>query len=116
MIEQLIARVFAARNVAHREHLKTRSYAQHVALGSFYEDVICAIDAVVEAYQGRYGLIDIPKIEDPKISNVVSYLKDEAEWIEANRDKFAKCQAVLNLIDELTAVYLRTNYKLIHLM
>lgn len=35
MLEELIMRVFAARNAAHLEHWRTKSYAQHVALGSF---------------------------------------------------------------------------------
>src|SRR5512135_3202691 len=117
MIEQLAARAFQARNVAHREHLKTRSYAQHVALNEFYDDVIDAIDAVVEVYQGRYGLITIPKIDDvPLVPSIATYILTEATWIENNRDKFAKCQAVLNRIDDLTAVYLRANYKLTHLL
>ena len=44
MIEQLISRVFYARNLAHFEHWRTKSYSQHKALGSFYDDVIDAVD------------------------------------------------------------------------
>jgi len=116
MIEQLAMRVMQARNVAHKEHLKTSSYAQHMALGSFYEDVIGVLDDVVEVYQGMYGLIEIPLVEDKEVESITDYLNDEANWIESNRAKFAKCNAVLNLIDGLTAIYLRTNYKLVNLL
>lgn len=115
MIEQLVARVFQARNIAHREHLKTTSYAQHVALGAFYDSVIEAIDEIVEVYQGRYEIITIPKIEDKVVGGVAEYLLNEAMWIENNRAKFATCNAVLNLIDGLAALYLQTNYKLTRL-
>lgn len=116
MIEQLVARVFQARNIAHREHLKTTSHAQHMALGSFYDDIIGAIDEIVEVYQGRYEIISIPKIEDKvAVGGIAEYLLNEAMWIENNRAKFASCNAVLNLIDGLAAIYLQTNYKLTRL-
>lgn len=115
MIEQLVARVFQARTIAHREHLKTGSYAQHMALGSFYDDIIDAIDAIVETYQGRYGIITIPKIEDKTVGGIAEYILNEAMWMENNRAKFASCNAVLNLIDSLTAIYLTTHYKLTQL-
>ena len=40
MIETLIERLFHARNAAHIAHWKTKSYAEHKALGHYYEDVI----------------------------------------------------------------------------
>ncbi len=115
MIEQLAARVFQARNIAHREHLKTTSFSQHMALGEFYDSIIDAIDEIVEVYQGRYGVITIPKIEDKVVGGIAEYIMNEAVWIENNRAKFATCNAVLNLIDGLAAIYLRTNYKLTRL-
>jgi len=53
MIEQLISRVFYARNLAHFAHWRAKgdgSYAKHVALGEFYDGVIDTIDPLVEAY------------------------------------------------------------------
>lgn len=116
MIEQLIARVFYARNVAHFEHWRatgTGSYAKHQALGSFYEEVIEAIDDLVEAYQGAFELIgSIPAPETPN-GDVLKLLESDAAWIEENHESI--CQgnrAVANLIDSLTGVYLSTIYKL----
>lgn len=113
MIEELIGRVFYARNLAHFEHWRTKSYSQHKALGSFYDDIIDAIDGLVEAYQGAFGLIgNIPapqKIE----ANCVACLKADAKWIEEHHEEI--CQgnrAVANLIDTVTGVYLTTIYKL----
>ena len=65
MIEQLISRVFYARNLAHFDHWRTKSYAQHKALGKFYDEIIEALDALVEAHQGLNGLIgNIPAPAD----------------------------------------------------
>lgn len=116
MIEQLIARVFYARNLAHFEHWRatgTGSYAKHQALGSFYDDVIDAVDALVEAYQGAFDLIG--NIPAPEISkgDVLKVLEADAAWIEENHEGI--CQgnrAVANLIDTVTGVYLSTIYKL----
>jgi hypothetical protein len=113
MIEQLISRVFYARNLAHYEHWRTESYAQHKALGKFYEGVIDAIDALVEAYQGLNGLIgSIPSPTDTK-GDSLNILKADAEWIEANHEEISGGnRAVANLIDNVTGIYLSTIYKL----
>lgn len=115
MIEQLISRVFYARNLAHFEHWRTTgagSYAKHKALGSFYDDVIDALDSLVEAYQGAFDLVG--NIPAPKAnSDVLAVLEADAKWIEEHHEEI--CQgnrAVANLIDSVTGVYLSAIYKL----
>ena len=116
MIGQLISRVFYARNVAHFEHWRATgagSYAKHQALGSFYDDIIDALDKLVEAYQGAFELVgNIPAPPATK-GDVLKLLEGDAEWIEQNHEGI--CQgnrAVANLIDGITDVYLSTIYKL----
>lgn len=113
MIEQLISRVFYARNLAHWSHWRTKSYAQHQALGMFYDDVIDAVDALVEAHQGVHGLVgDIPA-PSAKGSEILPILRSDAEWIEKNHEKICEGNhAIANLIDNVTGVYLRAIYKL----
>lgn len=115
MIEQLISRVFYARNLAHFEHWRatgTGSYAKHKALGSFYDDIIDALDSLVEAYQGAFELVG--NIPAPKASSdVLAVLEADAKWIEEHHEEI--CQgnrAVANLIDGVTGVYLSAIYKL----
>lgn len=116
MIEQLVSRVFYARNVAHFEHWRAKgegSFAKHMALGAFYDDVIDAVDALVEAYQGAFDLIgNIPAPEMSK-GDVLKLLEADADWFEEHHEDI--CQgnhAVANLLDSLTGVYLSTIYKL----
>jgi hypothetical protein len=56
-MEEIIGLLFYARTVTHIEHLKTKSYAKHKALGKFYDGVIDLADNLAEAYQGDRGLL-----------------------------------------------------------
>lgn len=116
MIEQLVARVFYARNVAHFEHWRAKgdgSFAKHMALGSFYEDVIGALDALVEAYQGAFDVIGPIPVPDTSKSAILPLLEADATWIEENHETVCKKnRALANLLDNVTAVYLSAIYKL----
>lgn len=116
MIEQLISRVFYARNLAHFAHWRAKgdgSYAKHKALGKFYNEIIDAIDPLVEAYQGAYDLIGTIPVPAETPTDPLKCLEADAAWIEENHEGICKGnRAVANLIDTLTAVYLSTIYKL----
>lgn len=112
-IEELAARVFAARDAAHRAHWATASYAAHMALGAFYDAVIDSIDMIVETYQGQFGLLGAFVVEAGDVGPMVQYLTAEAEWIASNRDEIARgSTAVVNLIDGLLGDYRQAIYKL----
>lgn len=116
MIEQLISRVFHARNVAHFAHWHATgkgSFSRHMALGDFYENVIEALDALVEAYQGAFDLTKSIPAPDTSITVPLKLLEGDAEWIEKNHDKICGGnRAVENLLDSVTGVYLSAIYKL----
>lgn len=113
MIEKLIDQSFKARNAAHARHWKTDSFAQHSALGEFYEDLTAALDKYVEAHQGLFGLVG--KLNSD-VSDIIATLRDDLVWLNQNRDKVSRnVPALENIFDELTGVYLKTIYKLEHL-
>lgn len=113
MIEELVGRVFAARNIAHLQRLTTTSYAQREHLGHFYQDVVKALDELVECYQGQFAPLGDVEILTPDVSDVAAYLREEGDWIESNRDEIAgDSQSVASLVDALVCVYTRTVYKL----
>lgn len=116
MIEELISRVFYARNLAHFEHWRAKgdgSFAKHMALGEFYDGVIDAIDPLVEAYQGAFNLIGAIPAPKQTPSDSLKCFEADAKWIEENHEAICKGnRAVANLIDTLTAVYLSAMYKL----
>ena len=110
MIEELIEKTFKLRDAAHIVHWKTKSYSEHKALGHFYEDVIDDLDKLIEAYQGVFGIVE--KIEGEK-KDVASEIKDQILWINENRSNIAgNIPALENIVDELTALHMKTLYKL----
>ncbi len=116
MIGRLIAVLFLSRDLAHREHLRTTSYSQHMALGSFYDEVIDLADSLAEAYQGRNGIIDdIPLLkDDERKGSIVDMLEKHLSWIEKTRYTAVEKTdtALQNIIDEIVSLYLSTLYKL----
>ncbi len=114
MIEELVARIFKTRNQAHLMHWKTKSYAEHQALGSFYDDIIDALDKLVEACQGSKGIIghvDLSCKDESK--KIIECLTEDANWIAKNRAKIGHgVPALENIVDEIVSIYLATLYKL----
>jgi hypothetical protein len=113
-IEELISRVFAIRDAAHLEHLKTSSYAAHMALGDLYEALPGTLDAFVECYQGRIGKIGKVNLQklDPSVK-LEKALPDELSWIEENCDKLCKDVTYLqNLLDAIAEEMSTCYYKL----
>lgn len=116
--DQFVGILFAARTLAHIEHLKTRNYARHVALGDFYGAVGDLADTFAEQYQGRYKkLLDVPVITSSRKTDVVRLLQSHVDWIESNRFKVCdKTETALqNVIDEVVGLYQSTIYKLVFL-
>lgn len=107
--------LFMSRDVAHREHLKTKSYAVHKALGKFYPDIIDLADTFAEAYQGKYNkLLDIPLLDNKSKDEVADILESHANWIVQNRSDICPRTetAIHNIIDGIVSLYYSTLYKL----
>lgn len=113
-IEELVARVFDDRNAAHLAHWRTGSYAQHMALGDFYDGVIEILDKTVEVFQGKFGLIaDLPTIPQLFKSTIAQRLAVTEEWIALNAESVANgLESAENIIAELQGLYNSTLYKL----
>lgn len=115
MAGKIISIMFLSRDVAHKEHLSTSSFAQHSALGSFYDDVIDLADKLAETYQGRHGIIkDIPTINLKGGKNIADKLQLLLDMIEKARYEYLDEDdtPIQNIIDEIVGLYLTTLYKL----
>lgn len=113
MIEELVKKVFATRDAAHLRHWKTKSYAEHVAIGDFYEGIVEKIDAIVELHQGANGLIGDIDTKPLVGKDIIRHLTDEAKWINDNREAISgDICAIENALDDLAGLYLTTLYKL----
>lgn len=107
----LFSCLLTMRDKAHLMHLKTQSYAQHVALGDFYESLLGLTDNVIESYQGIYGLQDI-KIEPfTELQDPVSELQKFYTEVESLKGNYAESW-IVNEIDNISALTAKTLYKL----
>jgi hypothetical protein len=108
----LIAICFEARTKAHIAHLQTKSFAVHMALGSYYDGIVGLADSIAEAHQGRCGIITTyPSITlDPK--DPVKLVEQVRTWVDKNRKMCSPYSEIQNLIDELQSLNNSTIYKL----
>lgn len=114
MTEKIIAIMFLSRDLAHREHLRTSSYAAHMALGTFYGDVIDLADRLAEACQGRHGLLgEIPLLSnDTGKTGIIDILQSLMTTIEKLRGEVGEDSSLQAIIDDVIELYLSTLYKL----
>ena len=112
---EFVGTLFLARDMAHSIHLNTRSYAKHMALNGFYNDIVDAADKFAEMYQGRHGLIGpIKRVTVSRSSDITTFLQSSMESLEGARyDVCEKTDTpIQNVIDEIIGLYLSTLYKL----
>lgn len=100
---------------AHILHLTTRSYAEHQALGTFYSEIGDLVDAFVEAFQGKYGLLH-DFIADYKLpgNDPVAYLEMLKVEVETLRraPRFPQDAELQNEVDNIANLINSTLYKL----
>lgn len=109
---QFIAKSLAVRTASHLLHLSATSYAQHVALGEFYDTMLGLVDRYAEVYMGKGGRIDnFPAIMPPR-SGAVELLSDYLGLIHEEQTGDATDQALANILAELEAVTSQTIYKI----
>lgn len=107
-MDEILDLVFGDADMAHREHLLSESFAQHEALGEFYDGARVAVDAFVEAAIA----LDLPLPEDRE-KNILARLEQSYVQLVEGRDGTCAGDATLeNLHDELAAVYLKAIYRL----
>lgn len=107
---EFIGKLFSCRDVIHLAHLRTQSYAQHIALNNYYDSLLDLIDTLAESYQGIYGLLTI-SIPEIKSEDPLTYITQVYKWIDSSRSIF-KESFIQNIIDEIQLLNAQTLYKL----
>jgi hypothetical protein len=98
---------------AHILHLQSKSYAEHKALGSYYDDLGDLVDAVVEQYQGLKAMIlNYPVEYRAPAESAIGELEYMLEYVRVYRSSMGDDSAIQNSIDEIVALMQSTLYKL----
>lgn len=117
---KLFSKLFESREMAHIYHLQVKgdegSYAAHVALNAYYDNVLELIDELIETYQGQYDIVegyDMIDTKDTNSKDKIEYFKGLVEFIKTERKTISEEDTHLhNIIDEITALAYKTLYKL----
>lgn len=114
-LEKLISYLLHSRTQVHVFHLQTKSYAEHIAYGAYYGGIVDLIDALAEAYQGKYDIIssyESPGLENYKSGDqVVTYLKALSKKVEEVHSS-VKDTYIQNQLDTVNELINSTIYKL----
>lgn len=111
-MEKTIAMLFLSRDLAHAAHLRTDSYAEHMALDGFYNGIVGLADTLAESWMGHQSkkLGEIPLLENEFTGSIDDVLEQQLAWIEDNRP--GGPSYIENIIDEICALYAQTLYRL----
>jgi hypothetical protein len=112
---EIISCLFSLQVSAHIRHLQTKSFAEHKALDDLYSALSGHIDALVEAFQGKY-----PIVTGYKVNEIKEYGSKD-EFITMLKEKLMEVQVfgkmmtdnyLSQLIDNIAELISGTLYKL----
>ena len=110
--EFVLVLLHAATN-AHLLHLRSKSYAEHMALGTFYEELPGLVDVVAESIQGLKGeLLEYPIDYFAPEATALDELLSLQEYVKVERKELPQDSEVQNAIDAIAELINSTVYKL----
>ena len=120
MFEKLISTLLESRTQAHVFHWQTTgpgSFAAHLALNAYYDAVPAMIDALVEAHQGKHGILKgfepADRFDEYSKETAIKYFKALATYVDRVYNKIPKEDTnIINQIDTFKDLIYTTIYKL----
>ena len=114
-IAKAIGIMFLSRTMSHMAHLKTKSYATHIALNDFYDGIIDLADNLIEAAQGQYGILDVPFVNaSGNVNDPIGMLQGHLKQLETTMSMVDE-DYLMNIFQEIQTLYRSTLYKLVNL-
>jgi len=110
--EYFLSLLHSATNT-HLLHLQSRSFSQHMALGTYYEEAVELIDSLIEAYQGKnQTIVQYPNIYYPPVDDALTELINISTYVIKNRAIVGNDTELQNITDEIQQLIDSTIYKL----
>ena len=114
-IAKAVGIMFLSRTMSHMSHLKTKSYATHIALNEFYDGIIDLADTLIEAAQGQYGILDVPFVNaSGNVNDPIGMLQGHLKQLETTMSMVDE-DYLMNIFQETQSLYRSTLYKLVNL-
>jgi hypothetical protein len=112
-IGDLVLTLLHSSTNAHILHWQSKSYAEHKALGAFYEELPGKVDDLVEAIQGRYdSTLEFPAEYHSPADTGKRELHELSEYFEEKRKVLPQDSEIQNIADEIQQLIDSTLYLL----
>lgn len=110
--EFVLTLLHAATN-AHILHLRSRSFSEHMALNTFYQELPGLADDLAEAIQGTtQQLLEYPLDYYGPADTALEELLQLKEYVAEERKEIPQDSEIQNIVDEIAALIDATAYKL----
>lgn len=113
-VATMVMNLFHARTYAHILHLQSRSFSQHMALNTLYDELPGLVDSFVESYQGLHGVIPSYPTEIPPkypTQEPLSFVAGVSSMLASLRTSVVETE-LQNILDEIATLLNSTSYKL----
>lgn len=109
--------LFHARQQAHFWHLDTKSFAEHLALQTFYEEILVLTDKLLESWIGKGKNVDFGGVrmifKAYNKENMVEYFKKLARYVSRRKKSLGPSDGdTANILDEILALTNKTLFLL----
>ena len=98
-----------------KDHLSTAKYSDHKALNDYYDDIVDAVDTLIENWQGKYGKTgELKNTMSTEVNKPVEYLESLRDFTITGRDELISKEdtELWSDIDTILSIIDSTIYKL----
>lgn len=113
-MENIIRNLHMAQRCAQVHHWKTKSFAQHLALGELYDLLSTMVDSLAEIYMGAYGDMQISQSDPNHFSeqDPLEFIRQLFQVLKELEPSIPQDGFLVNKYQELQASVAQIKYKL----
>ena len=115
IVGTFVSTLLHSATLTHLMHFKTPSYANHVALNAYYDEIPELVDSLVESIQGAYETIIEPypsMFGNGNGDDPLAYMVSLRNYVRDYRDQMPQDSEIQNEIDNIANLINHTVYKL----
>ena len=112
LCSELFYRSRATVTTIHFDHLISKSFARHMAMATFYEELPDLVDSFCEAFIGLYGELEQIQPVTPNVQKDIDCILEFRTWLQQNRQDITDDSSQQNILDEMETLCNSTIYKL----
>lgn len=117
IVGEFVGTLLHSATITHFMHLKAQgegSYATHVALGTYYDEIVDLVDGLAEAIQGCYDTLieDYPNMFANVSGQPLEYMTMLRDYVRSKRVDMPQESNIQNEIDTIATLIDSTCYKL----